>query len=103
MALNEHVRIAPPLSIVLLQGAHSWSPYLTVLKLQLTERRRGNDHFRKGLLDKAMCQYQRAHTVLDMIEGMAKEDQEEIDINKSVVLLNIAAVQLARQIRSSRS
>ena len=65
--------------------------------LQLTERRQGNDYFRKGLLDKAMCQYQRAHAVLDMVEGMGKDDQDEIDINKSVVLLNIAAVQLTAQ------
>ena len=93
-ALNEHVRSVPPL-LPYCCRAHSWSLYLTAL--QLTERRRGNDYFRKGLLDKAMCQYQRAHTVLDMIEGMGKDDQEEIDINKSVVLLNIAAVQLARQ------
>ena len=62
--------------------------------LQLTERRRGNDYYRRGQMDQAMHHYARAKSVVDLVAGMGKSDQEEIDKNKVSVLLNIAAVHM---------
>ena len=62
--------------------------------LQLTERRRGNDFYRRGQMGQAMHHYTRAKSIVDLVAGMAKSEQEEIDKNKVSVLLNIAAVHM---------
>lgn len=65
--------------------------------MQLIERRKGNDYFRRGDLKQALTLYQRAKSVVDLVEGMTPEDQAEIDTNKATVLLNIAAVHLTNK------
>lgn len=46
---------------------------LVYFRMQLTERRRGNDCFKKGLLEDALRAYRRAKSILDTVEGMAQE------------------------------
>ena len=58
--------------------------------LQLSERRRGNECYRRGQMDQAMYHYERAKSIVDIVAGMGKAEQEEIDSNKVSVLLNIA-------------
>lgn len=64
--------------------------------LQLTERRRGNEYYRRGQIDQALHHYERAKGIVDIIKGMGTSDQKEIDTNKVSVLLNIAAVLMER-------
>lgn len=45
-------------------------------------------------MDQAMHHYTRAKSIVDLVAGMGKTDQEEIDKNKVAVLLNIAAVHM---------
>ena len=45
-------------------------------------------------MDQAMHHYTRAKSIVDLVAGMGKSDQEEIDKNKVSVLLNIAAVHM---------
>lgn len=47
-------------------------------------------------MDLALHHYTRAKSIVDMVKGMGSADQEEIDSNKVLVLLNIAAVQMER-------
>ena len=45
-------------------------------------------------MDQAMHHYIRAKSIVDLVAGMGKADQEEIDKNKVAVLLNMAAVHM---------
>ncbi len=62
--------------------------------MQLDQRRRGNDFFRKGDLEIAIWHYKQALSIVSVISAMSQADQGEIDQNTATVQLNIAAVQL---------
>lgn len=55
--------------------------------LQLTERQRGNEYYRRGEMDQAMHHYTRAKSIVDIVSGMGKTEQEEIEKNKVRLLL----------------
>lgn len=61
----------------------------------MTERRQGNTAYRSGDYPKALEHYQRAKSIVDLVRGLSRADQHEVDINKIAVLCNIAAVHLA--------
>jgi tetratricopeptide (TPR) repeat protein len=62
---------------------------------QLTERRRGNTHYRAGRYTDALRHYERAKAVVDFVQALSRADQAEVDVNRVAVELNIAAVHLA--------
>lgn len=43
-------------------------------------------------MDQAIYHYERAKSIVDIVAGMGKAEQEEIDSNKVSVLLNIAGI-----------
>ncbi len=63
--------------------------------LQLTERRQGNTAYRAGDYPKALEHYQRAKSIVELVRGLSRADQNEVDVNRVAVLCNIAAVYLA--------
>ena len=65
--------------------------------LQLAQRRRGNGLFQREAHEEALQAYHRAKSMLDMVEGRADGDQQEVNANMAIVTLNIAAVHLAQQ------
>lgn len=67
------------------------------LAAQLTERRTGNEHYKQQRFEKALRHYERALSIVELVQGLSSSDQAEIESNKQSVLLNIAAVHLAAQ------
>lgn len=65
------------------------------ISLQLMERRKGNDAYRKGDNNTALHHYVRAKAVVDLVEGLSHADNVEVIANRITVNCNIAAVQLA--------
>ncbi|KAK9835278.1 hypothetical protein WJX84_006359 [Apatococcus fuscideae] len=65
------------------------------LNEHLTERRSGNDHYKQCRFVKALKHYERALSIVELVQGMSQADQAEIDTNRQTVLLNMAAVHLA--------
>lgn len=61
----------------------------------MTERRQGNTAYRAGNYSVALNHYQRARSIVDLVRGLSRADQAEVDINRVAVLCNIAAVHLA--------
>ena len=61
----------------------------------MTERRQGNTAYRTGDYPKALEHYNRARSIVDLVRGLSRADQNEVDLNKVAVLCNIAAVYLA--------
>ena len=70
-------------------------PYFGCFAMQLTERRSGNDHYKQCRFVKALKHYERALSIVELVQGMSQADQAEIDTNRQTVLLNMAAVHLA--------
>jgi len=65
------------------------------LNEHLSERRKGNDAYRKGEYAKALQFYIRAKAVVDLVQGLSEADQVEVMANRIAVNCNIAAVHLA--------
>lgn len=63
--------------------------------MQLTERRKGNDAYRKGEYREALHHYVRAKSIVDLVQGLSQADQIEVISNRIAVNCNIAAVNLA--------
>lgn len=68
------------------------------LNEHLTERRRGNEHYRARRFEEALRHYTRAAAVVELVEGLSSSDQAEVDVNRVAVYNNIAAVHLAQQV-----
>ncbi|KAI7845680.1 hypothetical protein COHA_000794 [Chlorella ohadii] len=64
---------------------------------QLTERRKGNDAYRNGDYAKALHHYERALSVVELVQGLSRADQAEVDVNRLAVYLNLAAVHMAQK------
>ena len=62
---------------------------------QLVERRRGNQRYQAADFVAAKHCYERAKGILDLIQGQGAAEQEEIDVNRIKILLNMAALHLA--------
>lgn len=65
--------------------------------LQLQERREGNAKYRAGEYKSALKSYERALSVVELVRGLSRGDQAEVDVNRIAVLCNIAAVHLATE------
>lgn len=70
---------------------------IILLLLQLAERRKGNDAYRARDYKTALHHYERAKSVVDLVQGLSQADQIEVILNKIAVNCNIAAVRLATQ------
>ena len=68
------------------------------VRLQLAERRQGNQHYRQKHFDTGLAHYENARSILESLASNAAEEQQEIDLNLVKVYLNIAAVYLAQQL-----
>jgi tetratricopeptide (TPR) repeat protein len=62
---------------------------------QLTERRQGNAAYRAGRHAEALAHYERARAVVELVRGLSRADQAEVDVNRVAVNCNLAAVHLA--------
>ena len=67
------------------------------LNEHLSERRKGNDAYKKQEYDTAIHHYVRAKSIVDVVEGLSRADQEEVVMNAVAVNCNLAAVYLARK------
>ncbi|PRW44423.1 Peptidyl-prolyl cis-trans isomerase D [Chlorella sorokiniana] len=67
------------------------------LNEHLTERRKGNDAYRSGDYVKALHHYERAAAIVELVQGLSRADQAEVDINKVAIYLNLAAVHMAQK------
>lgn len=63
--------------------------------VQLTERRQGNAAYRSKQFAQALVHYERARAVVELVRGLSRADQSEVDVNRVAVHCNIAAVHLA--------
>ena len=63
--------------------------------MQLSERRQGNTAFRAGQYTEALDRYERARSIVELVRGLSRADQAEVDVNRVIVLCNTAAVHLA--------
>lgn len=72
---------------------------LLCVSMQLAERQAGNRAYRQQQYETAMQHYQRALAVVNFVVGSNAADQAEVQHNKASVLLNIAAVHMAQQVR----
>ena len=63
--------------------------------VQLTERRKGNEHYRGRRFPEALHHYDRARSIVEYVRGAGTGDQAELDANRVAVDLNIAAVCIA--------
>lgn len=70
---------------------------VNALNEHLEERHKGNDAYKRKLLDKAMDHYTRALAIVNFVQAANPVDQDEIDSNKIDVLLNMAAVHIEKQ------
>ncbi|GMH39981.1 hypothetical protein BSKO_07885 [Bryopsis sp. KO-2023] len=70
---------------------------VAALNEHLEERRKGNDAYKRKILDQAMEHYTRALAIVNFVEAANPVDQEEIERNKVSVLLNMAAVHVEKQ------
>ena len=71
------------------------------LVVQVTERTRGNQHYRQKQFDIALAHYDNARLVLEPLKGCPAEEQQEVDTNLVKVYLNMAAVYLFQQLFSA--
>jgi hypothetical protein len=72
----------------------------TAAQQQLTERHAGNKAYKQQQYAAALQHYQRALAVVNFVVGCSADEQAEVLANKAAVLLNIAAVHMAQQVRS---
>jgi hypothetical protein len=63
--------------------------------MQLSERRAGNEAYRAGNYAEALNRYERARSIVELVRGLSRADQMEVDVNRVTVLCNIAAARLA--------
>lgn len=63
--------------------------------MQLSERRKGNTAYREGDYVEALDRYARARSIVELVKGLSRADQAEVDVNRVLVDCNIAAVHLA--------
>ena len=68
---------------------------LSLPRLQLAERHKGNEHYRAGRWRAALGHYERAQSIAELVCGLSPSDQAEIDKNRVSAALNIAAAHLA--------
>jgi tetratricopeptide (TPR) repeat protein len=76
----------------------STTPMLTVSPnpvLQLSERRKGNSAYRAAQYEEALEHYTRARSIVELVKGLSRADQAEVDINRIAIACNIAAAHLA--------
>lgn len=62
--------------------------------MQLSERRQGNAAYRAGRFSEALEHYTRARGIVELVRGLSRADQAEVDLNRVSVECNIAAVHL---------
>ena len=62
---------------------------------QLTERRRGNELYKARKFGQAMKHYSTALSIVEFVVAQNPLDQEEVEKNRVLCLLNIAAAHLA--------
>ena len=67
------------------------------LNEHLQIRRRGNEAYKQGDYDAALHHYTRAKSIVDLVEGLSRADQEEVVANAITIHCNLAAVYLARK------
>lgn len=65
--------------------------------MQLTQRQKGNLHYKKSDFPNALEYYTNAVSILESITGRAAEEQQEVDANLVKAYLNMAAVYLQEQ------
>jgi len=65
--------------------------------MQLTERRKGNEHYQARRFADALHHYDRARSIVEYVQGMSASDQDELNRNRVAVYLNIAALCMATQ------
>ena len=63
--------------------------------LQLVERRQGNQRYKAKNFTAARHHYERAKSIVDLVRGEGPREQDEIDLNRMTILLNLAALFLA--------
>ncbi len=92
-----HFRASPGHATAAQRGgeAQAQSPQLIPPSLQLTERRKGNEAYKRGDFRGALRLYHRAAAIVDFVRGLSRADQAEVDVNKVAVHLNIAAAHMA--------
>lgn len=71
--------------------------FFSLYTIQLTERRQGNTAYRAGKYPAAMHHYKRAQSIIELVRGLSRADQIEVDINRVTTYLNIAAVHMANK------
>ncbi|KAL4858750.1 Peptidyl-prolyl cis-trans isomerase FKBP4 [Chlorella vulgaris] len=67
------------------------------LNEHLTDRRKGNAAYRAKDYPKALEHYERAQATVEFVEGLSRADQQEVNLNRVAVYLNLAAVHMAMQ------
>lgn len=68
---------------------------VVALNEHLTERRQGNNEYRAGKFAEALYHYERARSIVELVQGLSRVDQAEVDVNRVAVECNIAAVHLS--------
>ena len=63
--------------------------------MQLAERRLGNQRYQAKDFEGARKHYERAKSIVDLVQGLGLAEQQEIDSNRVLTLLNLAALFLA--------
>eukprot|EP00884_Botryococcus_braunii_P009708 jgi/Botrbrau1/18739/Bobra.0386s0062.1 len=64
---------------------------VNALNEQLQERYKGNEYYKAGKFQEAMQHYCRAEAIINFVSGASPSDQDEVDVNRFFVYLNIAA------------
>lgn len=90
--LHKHIR--RPVSHLASHNMHALAP-----NRQLSERHTGNKAYKQQQWAAALQHYQRALAVVNFVVGRSADEQAEVTANKAAVLLNIAAVHMAQQVR----
>lgn len=70
---------------------------VVALNEHLTERRQGNNEYKAGNFAAALYHYERARSIVELVKGLSRVDQAEVDVNRVAVECNIAAVHLSTQ------
>eukprot|EP00879_Flechtneria_rotunda_P014516 GHRR01015168.1.p1 GENE.GHRR01015168.1~~GHRR01015168.1.p1 ORF type:complete len:261 (+),score=137.46 GHRR01015168.1:97-879(+) len=68
------------------------------LNEHLAERHAGNRAYKQQQYSKAHHHYMRALAVVNFVVGSNLDDQAEVDHNKAIVLMNLAALHMATQV-----
>ena len=70
---------------------------LECVPLQLAERNKGNEHYRRSAFKEALKHYSNAAAIVELVRGCGLAEQAEVDVNCLTVYLNKAAAHLALQ------